>query len=97
MSQIVCMLLTLIVKGTSISDLFQFKLNKNIKMHLLMRRFLELMMWNMFPIICLRNYMIVGQKQLQTLKYDSCQNDLHEYHVFTALFLVSRILKLYRY
>ena len=50
-------------------------------MYLYLHKLLELMR-NMFPITWLRNYMIVGQNQPQTLKHHSCQNDLHVYHVF---------------
>ena len=48
-------------------------------MYLYLHKLLELMR-NMFPITWLRNYMTVGQNQPQTLKHNSCQNDLHVFY-----------------
>ena len=51
-------------------------------MHLYMHSYLVLM-FIMFPIIKLRNYMVAGQNQPQTLNYDKCRkDDLHVYYVF---------------
>ena len=65
MLQMVCQLLKLIVKGTQVSNLFQCQIKYAFCMH----RFL-LLMFIMFPIIKLRNYMVAGQNQTQTLNHD---------------------------
>ena len=70
-------------KVTLVSICFHVKLNEKYKIYLYLHKLLELM-WKMFPITWLRNYMIVGQNQSQTLKHHLCQNDLHVYHVFNS-------------
>ena len=85
------MLFTLIFKGTSVLICFNVKLDMNVYMYI----FLVLMS---IIISKLRDYIIVGQNQPQTLKNHSCQKMISMYIThFTTLLPVLKIMKLYLY
>ena len=76
MLRMVCQPLKLLFKVHKSQFCFNVKLN----MHFYMYSFLVLFIT--FPIIKLRNYMVAGPHQPQTLNYDLCQKMTYMYIMY---------------